>query len=118
MSTRVPKANGNGKSEPVRPRLSDAVSEAFTPAYLLELAERIKTATTKGLETYAEIKCSGCGQLTRKKLWVQVPDLPKLVTVITDLIEQTEGRPGLADSERGGVTLIVERHWPPPEAKK
>jgi hypothetical protein len=90
----------------VRPSLSDAIREAFTPAYLRELAEDVK-GMQKGVFAF----CPNC----REKVQVHVADLPRVISALTDLLEQAEGKPGTATPEDAGVTLIVERYWPPPE---
>jgi hypothetical protein len=90
----------------VRPSLADAIRETFTPEYLKELAESVKEMS-KGTFAY----CPDC----ECKVQVSVPDLPRVISGLTDLLEQAEGKPGTASTEAAGVTLIVERHWPPPK---
>jgi hypothetical protein len=90
---------------PVRPLLADAIREEITPAFLRELVGKVKEMQK---ETFGY--CPGC----KKKVLVQVPDLPKVISGLTELLEQAEGRPGTATAEDAGVTLIVERIWPGP----
>ena len=78
----------------------------FTPEYLRELAEDVK-AMSKSTFAY----CPTC----RTKVQVSVPDLPRVIATLTELLEQAEGKPGTASAEAAGVTLIVERYWPPPK---
>jgi hypothetical protein len=56
--------------------------------------------------------CPNCEQ----RVSVFVPDLPRVISALTDLLEQAEGKPGTVATEDAGVTLIVERNWPPPRS--
>ena len=95
----------------VRPRMADAIQEVFDAQFLRELAQDVKNATT-GVMTDVELECSKCGTRNRKRVKAEIRDLPKLVKVVTDLLEQVEGRPGTQSVEDAGVVLVVERNWP------
>lgn len=92
---------------PVRSTVSKVVSEVFNEDYIRQLAEDCKTMT-RGY--WAEGECGECG--SKKKVKVEVPDIYSQIKVLTELLEQAEGRPGTAEGEPGGVELIIERMWP------
>jgi hypothetical protein len=80
-----------------------AIRTEISPEYLRELVAQVKTMT-KGVFAH----CPDC----RRQVQVSVPDLPRVIAGLTELLEQAEGRPGTASTEAGSVTLIVERTWP------
>ena len=79
------------------------MAEAVTAEYLRELLDELKDRT-KATWAY----CPDC----RKKVQCEVRDIGGIVKTVVELIEQVEGRPGSADVEAGGLTLVVERKWP------
>ena len=91
----------------VRSDLGEVIGEVFSRDWLLEFAETIKGMTTG---VWGAGSCPECG--SSKKVLVQVPDIQGQLRAVTELLEQAEGRPGVAAGEPGGITLIVERHWP------
>lgn len=92
---------------PVRSTVSKVVQEVFNEEYIRKLAEDCKTLT-KGF--WADGECPECG--SRKKVKVEVPDIYSQIKILTELLEQAEGRPGTAEGEPGGVEIIIERMWP------
>ena len=96
---------------PVRPRLAEAIGEVFDVEYFREIAEQVKGAT-KGVHTEVEVVCRHCGEKTRKKVMAQIPDFPKIVTAVRDLLSEVEGRVGTTDVQEAGLSLVVERSWP------
>jgi hypothetical protein len=101
----VSNADGNARTPGgVRPLLADAIREEISPEYLRELVAQVKTMTKKTF-----VYCPDC----RYKVQVEVPDLPRVIAGLTELLEQAEGKPGTVSTEDAGVTLIVERLWPP-----
>jgi hypothetical protein len=91
----------------VRSALAEVFQKEFSSEYLTELVGQIKSST-KGLR--AEVVCRHCQK--RQITTVQVPDWDKILIRAMDLLEQTEGRPGVLAVEDAGVTLVVERSWP------
>jgi hypothetical protein len=96
---------------PVRPRLAEAIGEVFDVEYFREIANQVKDAS-KGVHVEVEVDCRHCGKPTRKKVIAQIPDFPRIVSAVKDLLEQVEGRAGSADVAEAGLTLVVERKWP------
>jgi hypothetical protein len=90
---------------PVRPALAEAIREEITPEFLRELVAQVRE-----MQKSTFVYCPDC----ERKVQVSVPDLPRVISALTELIEQAEGRPGTASAEDAGVTLIVERIWPGP----
>jgi hypothetical protein len=80
--------------------LADAIREEITPEFLRELVAQVRDLQ-KGIWVF----CPDC----RAKVMASVPDLPRVISALTELLEQAEGRPGTASAEDAGVTLIVER---------
>lgn len=97
--------------EAVRPRLGDIVRETITEDYLRDLLHQITTAT-KGVRAEAALECKACGHHNRKIVTVQIPDWDRQIRALTDLIDQIEGKPGTANVEEAGLTLVVKRNWP------
>jgi hypothetical protein len=89
----------------VRPLLADAIREEISPEYLRELIGQVKTLTRKTF-----VYCPDC----RRQVQVEIPDLPRVLSGLVELLEQAEGKPGTVATEDAGVTLIIERHWPAP----
>jgi hypothetical protein len=87
----------------VRPLLADAIREEISAEYLRELVSQVKVMS-KGVFAY----CPDCG----RSVQVTVPDLPRIIAAVSELLEQAEGKPGTVATEDAGVTLIVERSWP------
>lgn len=90
-----------------RADLAEVINKTFDSEWLAEFAEQLK-GMTKGMWGMGE--CPECG--SKRKVFVDVPDLKGLLAALTELMEQAEGRPGTAQGEAGGVTLVVERRWP------
>ena len=88
----------------VRSTVSKVVTDIFDEDYLRELAVSVK-GLTKGV--WGEGACAECG--SQKKVKVEVPDLATQIKVLAELLEQAEGRPGVAEGEAAGMTIIVER---------
>jgi hypothetical protein len=87
--------------------LADAIREEISPEFLRELVSQVKSMS-KGVFAH----CPDC----RRHVQVSVPDLPRVIAGLTELLEQAEGKPGTVSTEDAGVTLIVERQWPPPRS--
>jgi hypothetical protein len=68
--------------------------------------------TVKGLNKGYPVDhtCAECGK--RGKVIVQVPDFKGILDSVTEMFNQGFGRPGTADSEAGGVQIIVHRTFP------
>jgi hypothetical protein len=90
----------------VRPLLADAIREEISPQFLRELV-----ASVKNMQKQIVVWCPHCEQSVR----VFVPDLPRVISTLTELLEQAEGKPGTVATESAGITLIVERKWPVPD---
>lgn len=91
----------------VRSALAEVFQKEFSSEYLTELISQIKSST-KGMRVDAV--CRHCGK--RSFQTAQIPDWDKILVRAMDLLEQTEGRPGVLAVEDAGVTLVVERSWP------
>lgn len=91
----------------VRSTVSRIVTEVFDEEYIREIAEGVK-GLTRG--QWGEGDCPECG--SRKKVMVEIPDIASQLKALTVLLEQAEGKPGTAEGEPGGVTIIVKRTWP------
>jgi len=85
-------------------------SEVFDEAALRELMEGIKQLS-RGYPV--DHKCSECGK--RQKVYVHVPDFKQILEAMSEFLNQGYGRPGTAEGEPGGVTIIVHRNWPGPD---
>lgn len=107
------KAPGNTPEAPAAPREVTArvVSEVFDEEWLRGWAEALKDLS-KGYPV--EHNCPECG--FRKKIIVQIPDFRGITDSVLELWNQAFGRPGTADAEPGGVTIIVNRVWPGDDA--
>lgn len=57
-----------------------------------------------------EHDCPECS--FRKKVTVQIPDFKGIMDAVTEVYNQCFGRPGTADSDPGGTTIILKRTWP------
>lgn len=90
-----------------REDLGEAINQVFDAEWLLEFAETIK-GMTNGV--WGEGNCPECG--SPRKVLVKIPDIQGQLKAVMALLEQAEGRPGTAQGEAGGVTLIIERSWP------
>jgi hypothetical protein len=69
----------------VRPMLYDALRAEISPEYLGELVAQVKTLTRKMF-----VFCPQC----RESVQIEVPDLPRVISGLTELLEQAEGKPG------------------------
>lgn len=87
--------------------MAEVVPEEFNADYLRELMQAVKSLT-KGYSV--EITCKHCAR--SQKQIVQVPDFKQIVDSMTEFFNQAYGRPGVADSEASGTTIIVHRYWP------
>jgi hypothetical protein len=81
--------------------LADAIRAEINPEYLRELVAQVKT-----MQKETAGWCPNC----ERRVVVSVPDLPRVISALTELLEQAEGRPGIVSTEDGNITLIVERH--------
>jgi hypothetical protein len=90
----------------VRPMLAAAIRAEINPEYLRELVSQVKD-----IQRQTRAWCPNCEQ----HVMVSVPDLPRVIMALTELLEQAEGKPGTASTEDGNITLIIERTWPPPK---
>ena len=82
-------------------------SEVFDEPALREIMEGIKQLS-RGYPV--DHKCSECGK--RQKVYVHVPDFKQILESMSEFLNQGYGRPGTAEGEPGGVTIIVKRNWP------
>jgi hypothetical protein len=103
----VPPPSAPEVASNVRAALAEVFQKEFSTEYLYELIGQIK-ASTKGIRV--EVTCRHCGKQSITS--AQVPDADKILVRAVDLLEQTEGRPGVLAVEDAGVTLVVERSWP------
>jgi hypothetical protein len=83
--------------------VADAIRAEISPEYLRELVAQVKE-----MQKQTRAWCPNCEQ----HVTVFVPDLPRVISALTELLEQAEGKPWTVAAEDAGVTLIVERHWP------
>lgn len=90
-----------------RQDLGEVINKTFDRKWLLEFAETVK-GMTQGV--WGQGRCPECD--SPRKVLVQIPDVQGQIKAVVALLEQAEGRPGTAQGEAGGVTLIVERSWP------
>jgi hypothetical protein len=86
--------------------LAEAIRAEISPEYLRDLVSQVKE-----MQKHTRAWCPNCEQ----HVTVFVPDLPRVISALTELLEQAEGKPGTASAEAAGVTLIVERYWPEPK---
>jgi hypothetical protein len=87
-------------------------AEIFNEDWLREYLESVKQLS-RGYPV--DHKCSECGK--RQKVYVHVPDFKNINESVIDFWNQAFGRPGTAEGEPGGVTIIVHRHWPGGESE-
>lgn len=78
--------------------------EVFDPSFLREWMESIKQMSAG---VWGSGSCPECG--TQRKVRAEVPDIKGQITAVTELIEQIWGRPGTANVDQQGTTIIVER---------
>jgi hypothetical protein len=97
----------NNTDSGVRPSLAGVLRDEFTADFLRELAGDIKAAT-KGV--WVDVECRECG--CKQKAKAEIRDLPKIVAMTRDMLEQAEGKPGTQSVEDQGVQLVVQRSWP------
>lgn len=95
------------KPKTVRQDLGEVISEVFSREWLYAFAEDLKNMQGK---TWGEGRCPECG--SARKVEVKVQDYQGQLKALIGLLEQAEGRPGTAEGEAGGITLIIERKWP------
>ena len=95
------------KAKTVRQDLGERLNEKFSGVWLDDFLETVKGMTNGA---WGSGICEECG--SKRKVLVQVPDIKGQLAALVALMEQSEGRPGTAQGEAGGVTLIVERKWP------
>ena len=91
-------------SEETRAVLTRTIPQAFSEEWLLEYMEAVK-GITRGISV--DHTCEHCDK--RGKVYVQIPNFSEINKTIMDLWNQAFGRPGVAEGEPGGVTIIVER---------
>jgi hypothetical protein len=65
--------------------LADAIREEISPEFLRELVSQVKSMS-KGVFAH----CPDC----RRQVQVSVPDLPRVIAGLTELLEQAEGSRG------------------------
>ena len=91
----------------VRSDLGEMIAEVFDMAYLRQLAEEAKGLTTA---MWGVGICPNCGN--QKRVLCDMPDIGGKLKIFIALLEQAEGRPGTADGQPAGVTIVVNRIWP------
>jgi hypothetical protein len=96
------------KPKTVRADLGEVIGQVFSKEWLFELAQSVKGATTG---VWGAGQCPDCG--SQRKVLVQIPDIKGQLAAVTELLEQAEGRPGVQSGDPAGVTIVVERKWPP-----
>jgi len=79
-------------------------AEIFNEEWLREYLESVKLLS-RGYPT--DHTCKECGK--RQKVYAMVPDFKNINESIIDFWNQAFGRPGTAEAEAGGVTIIIER---------
>jgi hypothetical protein len=95
-------------SEEPREVIGRVFPEVFDEEYVRELMESIKGLSRGYLLDH---KCPDCGH--REKATVQVPNFKEILQAMTEFMAQGYGRPGIAEGEAGGVSIVVKRvEWP------
>ena len=89
--------------KPVRSTLGEQVRAWADDDRIKRMLDEIE-----GLEKRVQMNCPHCN----KRSLVTVPDDVRKLESLLKVIEQVEGKPGTADAEPGGITIVVERSWP------
>lgn len=93
----------------VRPKVGQTLDDWIeTSPFVQNLLDSLENSTKK---VSVGVTCKHCKRMGR--YYVDVPDDPRRVDAFLKIAEFVEGKAATVDTERGGLTLIVETTWPP-----